>query len=403
MTDKRVIIAGAGPVGTICALALARQDVPVTLLEAAAGPTVDQRAASIHPPSLEMLEALEVHEVFSEGLKSTSVSHWDRVTGALVAEFDSDVLRHDTRHPYVIQFEHYKIVHTLMRHLARRPEVEIRLSTRLVDLTVGADHVEAVVDGPDGPASLRGAYLIGADGGRSVVRKAIGLDFAGFTFPERFIKVITPYDFSSHRPEFNIRNFFSHPDDYCALFKVHGERPPGLWRIVFSSRPDESDDEAVALDNIQARLHRFFPDDGPIEIEHLNLYPVHQRVAARFRKGRVLLAGDAAHVVNPHGGMGMNGGIHDVINLADKIGRIWRGEADDSALDLYDRQRRYASTEFMQAQSIRNKQLLDEADPAARQRNLDELRRTAEDPVLAHQFLLRTSMIDSVRRAAAVR
>jgi 3-(3-hydroxy-phenyl)propionate hydroxylase len=250
---------------------------------------------------------------------------------------------------------------------------------------------------------LRGAYLVGADGGRSVVRKAIGLDFEGFTFPERFIKVITPYDFSTYRPEFNIRNFFSHPDDYCALFKVHGERPPGLWRIVFSSRPHESDEEAVALDNIQARLHRFFPDDGPIEIEHLNLYPVHQRVAARFRKGRVLLAGDAAHVVNPHGGMGMNGGIHDAINLADKIGRIWRGEADDGALDLYDRQRRTASAEFVQAQSIRNKQLLDEADPAARQRNLDELRRTAEDPALAHQFLLRTSMIDSVRRAAAVR
>jgi 3-(3-hydroxy-phenyl)propionate hydroxylase len=248
---------------------------------------------------------------------------------------------------------------------------------------------------------VRGAYLVGADGGRSTVRKAIGLEFEGFTFPERFIKVITPYDFSTHRPEFGYRNFFSHPDDYCTLFKTPGERAPGLWRIVFSSRPHETDAESLALDNIRARLDRFFPDTA-IEIEHLNLYAVHQRVASRFRNGRVMLAGDAAHVVNPHGGMGMNGGIHDAVNLADKLARIWRGDADDRALDVYDRQRRSAASEFVQAQSIRNKQLLDESDPAARRRNLDELRRTAEDPVLAHRFLLKTSMIDSVRHAAAI-
>ena len=402
MANQRVIIAGAGPVGAICALALARHGIPVLLLEADDGPTVDQRAASIHPPSLEMLEELDVPEVFSEGLKTTSVSYWDRVTGALVAEFDNAVLRHDTRHPFVIQFEHYKIVHTVMRHLARRAEVEIRMSTRLVDLAEGDDHVDAIVEGPQGPERLRGTYLIGADGGRSVVRKAIGLEFDGFTFPERFIKVITAYDFTSRRPEFNIRNFFSHPDDYCALFKTPGERPPGLWRIVFSSRPNETDEEALAIDNVRARLARFFPDDGPIEIEVLKLYAVHQRVARQFRSGRVLLAGDAAHVVNPHGGMGMNGGIHDAINLADKLARIWCGAADDRLLDLYDRQRRYAASEFVQAQSIRNKQLLDESDPEVRQRNLDELRRTAADPALAHQFLLKTSMIESVRRAAAV-
>jgi 3-(3-hydroxy-phenyl)propionate hydroxylase len=402
MAERRVIIAGAGPVGTICALALARRGIPVLLLEADTGPTVDQRAATIHPPSLEMLDELEVPEVLRDGLMTPSISYWDRVTGARVATFDCGVLKDDTRHPYAVQYEHYKIVRTLMRHLARRPEVEIRLSTRLIDLAQEADHVDVVVEGPDGPARLRGAYLIGADGGRSAVRKAIGLEFEGITYPERFIKVISPYDFSTHRPEFNIRNFLSHPDDHCALFKVNGERPPGLWRIVFASRPHESDEETLALDNIHARLERFFPDDGPIEIEHLNLYAVHQRVAGRFRAGRVVLVGDAAHVVNPHGGMGMNGGIHDAINLADKLAAIWRGDADDRLLDLYDRQRRHAATAFVQAQSIRNKQFLDESDPAVRRRNLDELRRTADDPALNYAFMLRTSMIDSVRRAAAV-
>ena len=93
---------------------------------------------------------------------------------------------------------------------------------------------------------------------------------------------------------------------------------------------------------------------------------MHQRVAATFRKGRVLLAGDSAHVNNPIGGMGMNGGIHDGINLADKLARVIHGEADDDLLDLYSRQRRHAAVKYVQAQTIANKRLMEERDPAVR-------------------------------------
>jgi 3-(3-hydroxy-phenyl)propionate hydroxylase len=129
---------------------------------------------------------------------------------------------------------------------------------------------------------------------------------------------------------------------------------------------------------------------------------VHQRVAETFNKGRVLLAGDAAHVNNPIGGMGMNGGIHDAINLADKLGDIWFGRADASVLDRYTRQRRKAQVDFVQAQTIPNKKALEEKDPAVRRAHFDEWRRTSEDVALHKRYLFRSSLIDSLNSANAV-
>ena len=125
---------------------------------------------------------------------------------------------------------------------------------------------------------------------------------------------------------------------------------------------------------------------------------MHQRVAETFRKGRVLLAGDASHVNNSIGGMGLNGGIQDAINLADKLAAVWRGDAGEAALDLYDLQRRTYATEFVQQQTIENKKRLEARDPERRRRSLAELRATAADPTRAHTFMLRTSMIEAMRR-----
>ena len=160
--------------------------------------------------------------------------------------------------------------------------------------------------------------------------------------------------------------------------------------------------ELTSDDAVQALLQKFFPAPQPYEVVHRNLYVTHQRVAATFRKGRVLLAGDAAHVNNPIGGMGLNGGIQDGVNLADKLARIMLDGAPDRLLDLYDLQRRTVAVEFVQEQSIANKKRLEARDPEVRKRNLDELRAIAADPARARQFLLRTSMIASQRRAAAL-
>src|SRR6185437_15652087 len=131
---------------------------------------------------------------------------------------------------------------------------------------------------------------------------------------------------------------------------------------------------------VQARLQKFFPSSQPYEIVHRNLYVTHQRVAASFRAGRVLLAGDAAHVNNPIGGMGLNGGIQDASNLCKKLAEILLNGASERLFDLYSLQRRTVAVEFVQEQSIANKKRLETRDPEARRRNFDELREMAADP-----------------------
>jgi 3-(3-hydroxy-phenyl)propionate hydroxylase len=144
------------------------------------------------------------------------------------------------------------------------------------------------------------------------------------------------------------------------------------------------------------------PKERPYETVHRTIYRVHQRVATTFRNGRMLLAGDAAHLNNPLGGFGLNSGLQDAINLTDKLVEVIHGEADALVLDRYVRQRRTATIEYIQDLSIRNKRALEEVDPEIRRERLDDMRRAAEDPARAKEIVLRSSMIASMRRANAI-
>jgi len=221
------------------------------------------------------------------------------------------------------------------------------------------------------------------------------IEFEGFTWPEAFLVVSTPYDLGPHG--FAHAAYVSDPVVWCALFKVPAAGPPGLWRIASPIDPDLADDVVHADGFVQPRLARLLPAPGPIEIVHRGTYRVHQRVAINLRRGRVLLAGDAAHVNNPLGGMGLNSGLHDAILLAEALVGLWRGEADESALDGYDRERRAINVQYVQAITIQNKRTIEERDPEVRRQRHDEMRRTAEDPARAREYLLRTSMLASVR------
>jgi 3-(3-hydroxy-phenyl)propionate hydroxylase len=245
-------------------------------------------------------------------------------------------------------------------------------------------------------------YIIGCDGGRSTVRKLGGIEFEGFTYPEKFIKIATRFDFGTVNSNLCFRNYFSDPREWCNLFKVRGKSPEGLWRAIFPIPDDEDEATAMSPERLEARLQKFFPKPAPYQIEYVNLYPVHQRVAATFRKGRVLLAGDSAHVNNPIGGMGMNGGMHDGINLAEKLARVMHGEADETLLDLYSRQRRHAAVKYVQAQTIANKKLMEERDPKVRQAKFDELRKIADNLDTARAYMRRAALFDSLQDAASV-
>jgi 3-(3-hydroxy-phenyl)propionate hydroxylase len=406
--DDRAIVCGSGPVGAVLALALVRNAIPVTLIEQLPDAAEDQRAATIHPPTVEMLVGLGLErQMFSDapsgGMPAPLFHFRDRATGALIAAFDISLLKGEIPYPYVVQWEQYKLVHAALPHIKASSIGEVRFSTRLVDLAQDQDGVEATVINADGETEkLRGKYLIGADGGSSTVRRLADIAFEGFTWPERFIKIGTGFDFGTTGKGYCTRNYFSDPDEWINLFKVKGYGPPGIWRGVFPVPATETDEQALSLAGLQRRLQGIHEKNGDYDIPYHALYAVHQRVAETFNKGRLLLAGDCAHVNNPIGGMGMNGGIHDAINLAEKIAQVWFGRADAGIFDRYTRQRRKAQVDYVQAQTIQNKKSLEEKDPAIRRHHLDELRRTSEDVTLHKKFLYRSSLIDSLNSANAV-
>lgn len=388
--------------GLLCALLLGRRGLPVRLFEACAAPQEDPRAATTHPATLEVLgEAGLVKDMARLGLVAPIVQFWDRPTGSLVAVFDHTILKDDTPYPFVVQCEQFKTVMLMLTQLERLPNVEILFNHEVVDVSQTENKVRVRVRGAGGITTHDGLYIIGADGARSTVRKHTGIAFDGFTWPERFLVLTTPFDFEAAMgccP----RSYFADPEEWCNCFKVSANGPPGLWRLVFPANPDSSEQELMGDSAVQARLQKFFRLSTPYDIAHRNLYVTHQRVAGTFRVGRVVLAGDAAHVNNPIGGMGLNGGLQDAANLSNTLAAILLEGASDRQLDLYDRQRRTVAVEFVQHQSIENKRNLEARDPAIRARHLADLRDTAADPVRARQFLLRTSMIASQRRAAAV-
>jgi 3-(3-hydroxy-phenyl)propionate hydroxylase len=333
------------------------------------------------------------------GLIAPLFHYWDRSKGERIAEFDHAVLKDDTKFPFALQCERIKICEEALKLAKQNPLIDVRMATVFTGFEQDGDGVTAFVENAAGEKErIAGRYIVSCEGARSIIRKDLDIEFEGFTYPDRTLTLEIAYDFLKHG--YTHRNYISDPVEWSNLF--HWIGPPERWRIHFPTQPE--DDEALLTrpEAMQARLTGFLDIGRPFDIVGYNFYTVHQRVAKDFRKGRAILAGDSAHVNSPIGGMGLNSGVHDAFNLADKLARIWRGEDEDALLGLYERQRRHIAVHSTQAQTIRNKKLLAERDPAVRKKNHDELRRQSEDPKLAREFLLRTSLIQSVRDAAAI-
>jgi 3-(3-hydroxy-phenyl)propionate hydroxylase len=385
-----VLIAGAGPVGLVAAANLIRGGVPVTVLEAGPDLSEESRASTFHPPTLDMLDRLDAaRPLIAQGLIAPAFQYRSRRLG-VVAQFDFGAIADVTAHPYRVQCEQSKLTRILYQQLREKPDFELQFDAQVKDVTQHRLGMEIAIE-RNGRTEMRsGRWLIGADGARSDVRRALGIEFPGFTWPERFLVVSTPFDFRTVIPDLVAVSYVSDPERWHFLLQI-----PGLCRVMFPIAPHESDELAVSGDFAQSLMATVVPGVSNYEVAHVTLYKVHQRVAKTFQYGRAFLAGDAAHINNPLGGMGMNGGIHDAINLTSRLIEVWHDGKAEGELERYDRQRRLVTLEYIEKQSIQNKRNL-ESDGTDFGRSLAEI---AADKWRTYEYLLRVSMIASLRRA----
>lgn len=389
-----VVVVGAGPVGMTAAAMLARQRIPVVVLEAEPVLKTDWRASTFHAATLELLERINITgQMLAEGLVVPVYHFRDRVEG-LVAAFDFRLLSDETRHPYRLQLNQQHLVRMLHQRLRGADGVELLLGTRVTGLEQRGEAVTVTASTAHGTRRLRGAYVIGADGPASTVRQALGIPFEGYTYPERFMIASTTVDLRDLVPDLADVNYVADPRQWQFIL-----RTPESWRLVWPVEAGQSSGEATAPATLQAQFQRLAPYPAGYPIVDRQLYNVHQRVASTFRVGRVVLAGDAAHINSPIGGVGLNSGIHDVMDVTTRIGRILGGGADAEAeLDAFARVRRRVAVEYVQADTHRNTERLKETDDARRRATQAEMRAIAADPERARAWMRRVSLLESVRR-----
>lgn len=397
LTD-RVIVVGGGPTGLVTALSLAKQGIPVLLLEAQTVPHDHRRATTFHPPTLAYLDELGVVDAVLDNGRITPVWQFrDRHAGC-VAEFDLGTLKDETPYPYRVQCEQYNLNHALYRALRDVDCADMQMGVQVVSATQDGESVTVTAELADGGSlNFTGRFLVAADGARSALRGHLKVPFDGFTYEQKVVQYGTQFDIGAAIPDVAGVAYVSDPDEWCVLLHLDD-----YWRVTFSSRADEDDDEALRNDVAEARMEAFLGIAGAKVALHRNVWRIHQRVAQTMRVGRILLAGDAAHINSPIGGMGMNSGVHDAVNGADTLGKVWRGEAGLDLLDRYSRQRRYVALEDVREQTVRNTRFLHEKDPKVRAESQARLRAIVDDPEKARDFMMRSAMITGLREANAL-
>jgi len=390
----QVVVAGAGPVGTVAAYYLASKGVDVVLLEDGADCALDLRASTFHPPTLEMLEEFDItRRLIEKGLKAPIYHFRERRTGEVI-DFDLSELSDITRHPYRIQCEQYHLSRMLSEGVQEQKGAEVLFNHRVAAVEQNASGVTVYAETPYSILKVEADYLIGADGSNSTVRKWLGTEFHGFTYPEKFLCFTTTEPLEEHIKGLCHVNYVSDPEEWMVLLRV-----PSLWRVLVPADMDTPDEVLKQDAKKNEVFERLIGKGEEVTTHHRTIYRVHQRVAKSFLTGRTALIGDAAHLNNPIGGFGMNSGIHDAFNLAERLVRVYKRGADaDHEMAAFEVQRRTTTHEFIQAQTIRNMEYLKEGEGQLHARRKEEMEAVRADPLRRREFLLRQSMIDCVNK-----
>ncbi|PTT82205.1 FAD-dependent oxidoreductase [Pelomonas sp. HMWF004] len=341
---RPVVIVGAGPVGLTLALDLARREVPVVVIDDSDHIGSGSRAVCWAKKTLEVFDRLGVGEAIArEGVR------WQR---GRVFHGEREAYRFDLlpeaghKMPAMVNLQQDQVEARLVRAAQLDGRIEIRSRHELIGLEQDAGGVTLTVRTPDGLFDMQADWVVGCDGARSPTRTLLGVGFQGQVFEDRFLIAdvrlgpdARPRGLDPAQPE---RWFWFDPPFHPGQSVLLHAQADGLWRIDFQLGRDADLDAERDPDRIRRRVAAML-DGAPFELAWSSIYQFACRRADRFRVGRVLLAGDAAHQVSPFGARGANSGVQDADNLGWKLAAVVKGEGGDTLLDTYEFERMEAA------------------------------------------------------------
>lgn len=327
-----VLIVGAGPVGLMTALGLARANVEVCLIEAEDRIVYTPRAISYAWPIFAPLEAFGVLDDMLAAGHTVDERTWRVFKTGETIVYNHDAVRDITARPYSLTLGQDRLADVILKHLQRHPNVTIHWGTKFTGLTQSDRDVTVVADRGGEAVTFKADWVIAGDGGRSAVRKSVGIRLEGFTWPQRFVATNIRFDFEKYGWN---SGYLIDPVYGAVVYRID---EANLWRFTFAE--DASLPVEDALPRIMAFAAAVLPGDKNFELILHSAYNMHQRSASSYRAGRVLLAGDAAHLTNPTSGFGLMGGLYDSFLLSEALAAVVKKTTDDRILDRYSMERR---------------------------------------------------------------
>ena len=403
MSEPQVIIAGAGPVGLVTALGLAQKGIQVLVLEKNSIEVPPQwRGSTIHPPTLAIFDELGLADEIIVGAIKVEVLQYRDLEIQQVVNFDYDCLDGLVKFPFRLQYEQYKVLKLLRIAASNNSKIEIQYDSLIESVNQDSNGVSVQVSKNGVTKSVRADWLVGADGSHSAVRKALGIELDGFTYPYPTTVVATPFKFEDHFPGLAPVTYWSGPTGRLSMI-----RTPDIWRIAMTtplegvdissddrgSISEPTQDFIVAIDLLLSRIPGVSLAD--LELKQYEVYRSHQRIAREFSVDRVALAGDAAHLTTTNGGMGLNSGVQDAAALVKAL-EAAIALNDSGPISQYAKERKEFCANFLQPTTTTNHKTVDNPDYEARKSRLNELSVDTNNPEIVKQVIARASMISEL-------